>query len=65
MRRRQTFRSDALAECRRRAGVVELADTGDLKSPALQGAYGFDPRLRSQEYIRTRALEGPYGRQDR
>jgi hypothetical protein len=28
------------------AGVVELADTGDLKSPASQGAYGFDPRLR-------------------
>jgi hypothetical protein len=31
------------------AGVVELADTGDLKSPASQGAYGFDPRLR--QYI--------------
>jgi hypothetical protein len=29
--------------------VVELADTGDLKSPASQGAYGFDPRLR--QYI--------------
>jgi hypothetical protein len=29
-----------------KAGVVELADTGDLKSPAPQGVYGFDPRLR-------------------
>jgi hypothetical protein len=28
------------------AGVVELADTGDLKSPDPQGLYGFDPRLR-------------------
>ena len=30
----------------RKAGVVELADTGDLKSPASKGVYGFDPRLR-------------------
>jgi len=28
------------------AGVVELADTGDLKSPDWQQSYGFDPRLR-------------------
>jgi hypothetical protein len=28
------------------AGVVELADTGDLKSPAPQGVYGFKSRLR-------------------
>jgi hypothetical protein len=28
------------------AGVVELADTGDLKSPDPQGLCGFDPRLR-------------------
>ena len=26
--------------------MVELADTGDLKSPGLKGLYGFDPRLR-------------------
>ena len=28
------------------AGVVELVDTGDLKSPGLNELYGFKSRLR-------------------
>ena len=40
------FRLSAWRHARPRAGVVELADTGDLKSPASQGVYGFKSRLR-------------------